>query len=143
MAAAIAACAGAAMTPSARVDAGTASAHPATGSLSQTVHHWTAYASSGALACLGHATERQDVERSMAAMRQAKSAALAAHADPEAAINAAARTSLIHTAHRSRTSPSCRKAVVGGVQREYAASMALLPDRPTVWVGAALGDAAG
>jgi hypothetical protein len=74
-------------------------------------------------------------------MRRAKAAALAAHADTEAAIHAAARTSLVDTARRSPRSTSCRERVVRDVQREYAASTAFLPDRPTVWRGAALGDA--
>jgi hypothetical protein len=128
-----------ALAPTDPVAPDSATVHPHTGALSLTLHHWTGYGSSDALACLGGPAQQRAVERSVPAMRRAKAAALAALADPDAAMHAAARTSLVATARRARTSASCREGVIRDVRREYAAATAFLPDRPTACLGAALG----
>jgi hypothetical protein len=139
-AAALYACGALAPTDPGATDRGVV--HPHTGALSLTLHHWTGYGSSDALACLGGPTQSRAVEQSVPAMRLAKVAALAAHADPDAAMHAAARTSLVATARRASTSTSCREAIIRDVRLEYAAATAFLPDRPSACLGAALGAAA-
>lgn len=117
---------------------------PATGAANDpaidVARRWTAFERSGVLACLGPRVEQRAVALSAAAMRQARDAALAAHADLRAASHAAARTSVLLAARRPSTSVVCRGSVVGAVRDMYAVSMAHLPDRPRVWRGAALGD---
>ena len=114
----------------------------ATGGASDVTRRWTAFERSGVLACLGMSVEQRAVVLSIGSMHRAGGAALAAHADLRAASHAAARTSVLLAAERSSASAACRRSVTGAVRSRYAASMSLLPDRPTVWRGAALGDLA-
>lgn len=143
LAAAVLLCAGGTTAPPARGDGGAGPGSTTGGPLSEISHHWASFGRSAELACLGGSIQGRAVALMDAAMGRATRAALREHADPEAAIHAAARTSLIRTARRSRTNPPCREHVTSLVQGEYAAATALLPDRPTVWRGAALGDATG
>lgn len=112
------------------------------GGASDVTRRWTAFERSGVLACLGTRVEQRAVALSTGSMRRARGAALAAHADLRAASHAAARTSVLLAAERSSASAACRRSVTGAVRSRYAVSMSLLPDRPTVWRGAALGDLA-
>ena len=114
----------------------------ATGGAIDVTRRWTAFERSGVLACLGPRVEQRAVVLSTGSMRRARGAALAAHADLRAASHAAARTSVLLAAERSSASAGCRRSVTGAVRGRYAVSMSLLPDRPTVWRGAALGDLA-
>ena len=114
----------------------------ATDGASDVTRRWTAFERSGVLACLGTRVEQRAVALSTGSMRRARGAALAAHADLRAASHAAARTSVLLAAEWSSASAACRRSVTGAVRSRYAVSMSLLPDRPTVWRGAALGDLA-
>jgi hypothetical protein len=123
---------------------GTSGATIASASSPATVlaRRWTAFERSGVLSCLGTRVEQRAVVLSTGAMRRASGAALAAHADLRAAAHAAARTSVLLATRRSSTSAACRRSVTGAVSTRYVVSTSLLPDRPTVWRGAALGDLA-
>ena len=114
----------------------------ATDGASDVTRRWTAFERSGVLACLGTRVERRAVVLSTGSIHRARGAALAAHADLRAASHAAARTSVLLAAERSSASAACRRSVTGAARSRYAVSMSLLPDRPTVWRGAALGDLA-
>jgi hypothetical protein len=104
------------------------------------VHQWRDVGTSGVLACLGDRTAAQATAAMTAAMRQARTQALAEHADLRSATHAAARTSLVLVARQAYT--SCRENIEPVAQSAYADAMRQLADRPSIWRGAALGDLA-
>jgi hypothetical protein len=120
-----------------------------------TAARWSAFVDqSGVAACVGPVIESRMVATLHIAVSDALNAVAprsqsiafrrqAPDAYARSAVASAARTSIVEVLRSApRISKDCRRTSVDIVERAFETSMTALPDRPSVWLGVVLGNAA-